>query len=820
MRGWRQLLTGHPWFRGEGSYPLPAYSEFMPPPRVGRKPCGEIDNALFDGNDDLGWHVGAPDEAHELRPGLEHIGAHLVRTMHCLGRGDPAHGISKHKLQDNPYWPAELQESGAPPHERYVLITALALSRTQDDKGRVRWTLFGGSEQGPANAFVRSEGDRAAFIDRLLHAAFGETSGFHDGVPKSLRGIRYVLTFEAFATLPRALKDAYRAGDVHLIPFPGSLLFWGSNAYAGLQRELPLAMQIPLLHSMNRRESPGGIRVPQSGWLHEPTLRAPEAHPQRGPYRQTFQRTHRWAKVRRDEDELDLIAPSEDKLVRVLFSTSPGDVDLYDKPTARNAQIWTADHELVLDGPSASPEQLRTAAERVRAGGTFGYRFIYPPMQVGWHQVFWHRPVVAFLDSGDQPRVMLDDAPMGFMTAYDVRQPTIAAPIELWPRIATSSPPSPPVSKRRASSPLTFGSTATREFERGYWNTIKMLAMGRFVNKDNADCVLDRATQRRLRHRQRDLEPLAQTLIAHYRKLGANADEFRFQWKTDFPFDWSEGGLRNQTEASECDVVVRIPGRDRTRAVIMADHYDTAYMEDVYGYGKRQRGPRLAAAGADDNHSATAALLLSAPIFLQLSRARRLECDIWLVHLTGEEFPSDCLGARALVRRIVEGIVDIDVAGVYVLDMIAHNNDKERDVFQISPGEGRRALRLAEHAAEATRLWSRLDQGRRRGRARRMKDGSLPRMAEYPRLRGEVRLHTDPRSTLYNTDAQIFSDAGLPVVLFMENYDIDRHGYHDSHDTMENIDLDYGAALAAIAIETVARTAAEKSRANPAARPA
>jgi len=41
----------------------------------------------------------------------------------------------------------------------------------------------------------------------------------------------------------------------------------------------------------------------------------------------------------------------------------------------------------------------------------------------------------------------------------------------------------------------------------------------------------------------------------------------------------------------------------------------------------------------------------------------------------------------------------------------------------------------------------------------------------------------------------------------MENYDINRRGYHDSHDRMENVDLDYGAALVAIAIETVARTA-------------
>ena len=44
----------------------------------------------------------------------------------------------------------------------------------------------------------------------------------------------------------------------------------------------------------------------------------------------------------------------------------------------------------------------------------------------------------------------------------------------------------------------------------------------------------------------------------------------------------------------------------------------------------------------------------------------------------------------------------------------------------------------------------------------------------------------------------------------MENYDISRKGYHDSHDTMVNIDLDYGAAVTAITIEAVARAATEK----------
>ncbi|HTK75275.1 MAG TPA: hypothetical protein VL371_08455, partial [Gemmataceae bacterium] len=59
-------------------------------------------------------------------------------------------------------------------------------------------------------------------------------------------------------------------------------------------------------------------------------------------------------------------------------------------------------------------------------------------------------------------------------------------------------------------------------------------------------------------------------------------------------------------------------------------------------------------------------------------------------------------------------------------------------------------------------------------------------------------------------DGQIFSDAGVPCVQFMENYDINRVGYHDTHDTMANIDLDYGAAVCAITIEAVARAAGPK----------
>jgi len=299
--------------------------------------------------------------------------------------------------------------------------------------------------------------------------------------------------------------------------------------------------------------------------------------------------------------------------------------------------------------------------------------------------------------------------------------------------------------------------------------------------------------------------------------------ELPFVWQTDFDFSWMGGWLNNQRgKTHERNLLVVIPGRDRAQTVIMADHYDTAYMEDRY-----KKGVRLAAAGADDNCSATAALMLGAPVFLELSRAGRLACDVWLVHLTGEEFPADSLGARHLCQGLVEGTLcarrasrrkhlgDVKVRGIYVLDMVAHNNERHPDIFQMAPGTGRESLWLAYQAHRAaetwnasTVVWNRRPERRAQDRGRRSKDGrTVPAIARYPQLRGEVRVQFNPKSTLFNTDGQVFSDAGVPVVLFMENYDINRQGYHDSHDTMENIDLDYGAAVAAIAIESVAQTA-------------
>src|SRR6202035_5567323 len=141
--------------------------------------------------------------------------------------------------------------------------------------------------------------------------------------------------------------------------------------------------------------------------------------------------------------------------------------------------------------------------------------------------------------------------------------------------------------------PLTFRHTANRRFEEAYWKRIAFLAEGRFVNKDNADVVRDPATLAQLTHRQRDLDALAEYLLGHYRQLIATRDldgqaaagALPFRWQTDFDFSWSGGWLGNQQgHLEERNLLIAIPGRDRGRAVIMADHYDTAYMEDRYGY--------------------------------------------------------------------------------------------------------------------------------------------------------------------------------------------------------------------------------------------
>ena len=132
--GWPQLMEGYPWFRGKGRFPLPAYSEFMPPPRLGRPPYGDVDSHLLTADDPYGWRISELEEEYELRPGLEHFAREILGALVRLGEGKTESRIAGHNgrnLQDNPYWPPELAASaGRLEHERYVVFLPLALSRT------------------------------------------------------------------------------------------------------------------------------------------------------------------------------------------------------------------------------------------------------------------------------------------------------------------------------------------------------------------------------------------------------------------------------------------------------------------------------------------------------------------------------------------------------------------------------------------------------------------------------------------------------------------------------------------------------------------
>ena len=964
MTPWEEIeAEARDAFAGEGRFPLPAYSEYMPSPYVVLKPYAPRRAAgacTTSASDDAAMDVTEHEQAHELTPGLGKIAAHLLTELDRLVRGTP-HEFSRTLLDDNPAWPSAVAAS-APARraagEPIVIALALCLSRTEDDKGNTRWTLFGVSHDGPGAAFWRSFADRDPDDDRARFARFvAWASEAPPGAAARLDGVRIVadaaelpafaralrleetgpldgvdtvVTFRPFATLPAPVREKYLAGALRLVPHPAGLVFFEHAGYRKLSQALPRATQIPLLHLFSHLADSAQLRIPQSGWLDElDDLKAKHTH---HTMVRKVTRSHRWQRIARDQSPKEA-TKFEDQVSIALFSTDPDDLGLYGKPMARNAQIWNEDYALILDGPRATPLEIARASATVRGGGRSGYRFYYPPMRAGEREIFWHLPLVARLGTGstaaetwDGPQLLgyaQAEAPAAtperppialvprllcrpgyveaaemvstepgrarFVTTHNVQKllafrellgdaltPSFARALlhaakheslDAWldavAKLGGDDNRRPgarcaALLKRVVGSDagadasldagLTFDGTHSRAFEEKLWKTIAGLAEGEFRMKETADSVTvnggktggPAAKAARLELAQRrDLERLGDHLHERYRALieahqmtgRAEVVDHAFRWETDFPFRWSEGWSRNQThEAHERNVVMMIPGRDRGQALIMADHYDTAYMEDVYEEERGGDGLRAAAAGADDNHSATTALLLAAETLLPLAREGKLARDVWLVHLTGEEFPSDCLGARALAQALVErrlrfaaesgAIVDVSrvrVTGAYVLDMIAHNNERERDVFQIAPGEGAASARLALHAHLANERWNRQVAGwnqaperHGKGRAQRMEHGAkVPPPFAHLALRGEIRPEWDPRSALYNTDGQIFSDVGIPVVLFMENYDISRTGYHDTNDTMKNIDLDYAAALTAIAIETVTAAATE-----------
>ncbi len=256
-------------------------------------------------------------------------------------------------------------------------------------------------------------------------------------------------------------------------------------------------------------------------------------------------------------------------------------------------------------------------------------------------------------------------------------------------------------------------------------------------------------------------------LEERYRQLGIKTRRQEFTWR----------GI------PQANLIAILPGtgKDASRQpVLMADHIDTAFCEDIYD----KNGQRVSAPGADDNLSATGVLLRAAEVL----RDKKFPRDIWLVHLTGEEFPADDLGARYFLGGLLRNRQDI--GGLVLMDMIGHRESPDDRIFQVSPGDDEASLHMAKTAIDSA--------------------------AGLTRFEPKLRTRFDPRSYLYNTDGLIFSDAGYPVVYLNEHINrlenFWRKGYHHTTDNSKKMDWSYASDIGKVAIQTAATLAAKQSR--------
>ena len=219
----------------------------------------------------------------------------------------------------------------------------------------------------------RARGSRG---DWRIFAAAGELADAAAQAPaargRAVAKLHALVTFEPFGHLPAPIRTRTSAASCCSCRRRRASCSSSIRAIASSRAQLPHAMQIPLLHLFPRVEASCAIRIPQSGWLDESDARPTDrrSHPH-GPHGHKIVtrvvRTHRWQRVARDAD-IHGDGAFTDKVSTALFATDPVAIDLYDKPLARNSQVWNEHYELVLDGPRASQEQIRHAAARRRRG--------------------------------------------------------------------------------------------------------------------------------------------------------------------------------------------------------------------------------------------------------------------------------------------------------------------------------------------------------------------------------------------------------------------------------------------------------------------
>ncbi len=807
-------------------YPIPAYSEFSNSVIQGVRPYEpklltekELNDYPYlqevmgkEGN----YLISKTEETELIQPALKDLAAHLMKDLLQWREGEipgegKLKGLSSHLIKDNPYLPANFK---FPKNQPIVSILPLLMSRIPKDLNRYQpWAIYGTATEDWETLFWRElVGEPKPFFCQLMKEVFQKNGpcdlkawDFRILVAKQrMRDFEidpkdpkatYLFTFLPISAWPKKLREDYSKGKLVAIPHPLSLAFSGSPFFQKLGLSgVPLSQELSQFSKHVEGLSPYGLQI-------------------LGVQKKNFRFANR---ARRQSQQIDFLDS--------VFTTDPDLLGLYNKPLAKNLQMWGVGGELegefLLDGPTATSEELDALYKRLKKVKPLAvhYRNYYPMMNTNSYETSWVRPWVSWID--DSEKVGMLEQPLGAIhlkrKGEEHSFPVKLANYSLQPKVETK--------EVKLGNSLSYSLTVNNAFEKQYWDHLVELTEGGMNHKNNADCSDSHC-------KQPDLLRVRDLLKGYYQKLKLPVYSHKVPWKPLFDYDWWKGLKENHE-----NLVVVIHGKDgkpHSEAIIMADHYDTAYMADIFegrndklGVDKKElTGHRYASKGADDNHSATATLMMAAQALKDLP----LKKDVWLVHLTGEEYPADCLGARVLAQDLVEGKKlfkeqgATKVVGGYILDMVGHNTGRDKkanapSIFQITPGRGPRSEKLAQEAWAATQLWNQKLTAEkwnqiwnRKQPWKRIQYASNPKitLGQFVPFTGEIRPPWHPRSTLFNTDAQIWSDAGIPVVLFMEDYDINRQGYHDTLDDLDNIDLDYARGVASIAIESVARAASE-----------
>jgi len=432
-----------------------------------------------------------------------------------------------------------------------------------------------------------------------------------------------------------------------------------------------------------------------------------------------------WSQVTGEKPLLpELIDPSTPPGREELFGDFLASNDLYFQPRFGNCvYVRRSGGAITLAWPDPRDREAR-AAELTRPGELDAYCFNQP--------------------------ARFNDRPVAFIVAVDAG--AIAWPAEIdWVPAPSERPPPVQVALQVAGWPNELAVRFREDLA---------IAAG----EQEARYPLSDATARFRRkgsfQPDHDLERMVDYLEERYRVLSIETVRQRFTWR----------GI------PQSNLIAIIKGTEPGPPVVMADHIDAACEEDTFEKTRQ----RVTTHGADDNATATAALLAAATVL----RDARPKHDIWLVHLTGEEFPSDDLGARHFLSEMMRARRDI--RAVVITDFIGwHYPGKPR--FQVSPTSVPGSERMAALALDAARQLA-------------------PDLSALYAARNKL------RNSVFQTDLVVFELHGIPGILFNEDMDYSDpvsgspHN-HRSTDVLANVDVPFAVAVAKVAIETTLRLA-------------